>query len=86
VCQALARLSVLLLLSGKIASAVKNIRLDIPKDQAIVVEVPPNQWAAKETSWTEGIPNFCSSSGWRFHQEPPLGKRQPSPTRRLSHR
>jgi hypothetical protein len=48
--------AVLLLLAGRPASAVKSLKLDIPKDQAIVVEVPPNQWAAKETSWTGGIP------------------------------
>jgi hypothetical protein len=62
----------LLLVSSRPAFAVKSIRLDIPKDQAIVVEVPPNQWAAKETSWTGGIPisvlradgDFIKSRRW----------------------
>ena len=64
--------AVLLLLAGRPASAVKSLKLDIPKDQAIVVEVPPNQWAAKETSWTGGIPisvlradgDFIKSRRW----------------------
>lgn len=38
------------------AFAVKSLKLTIAKDQAIVIEVPPDQWAVKETSWTEGIP------------------------------
>lgn len=62
----------LLLVSSRPAFAVKSIKLDIPKDQAIVVEVPPNQWAAKETSWTGGIPisvlradgDFIKSRRW----------------------
>jgi hypothetical protein len=62
----------LLLVSSRPAFAVKSIKLDIPKHQAIVVEVPPNQWAAKETSWTEGIPisvlradgDFIKSRRW----------------------
>jgi hypothetical protein len=48
--------AVLLLLSSSLAFAVKSIKLDIPKDQPIVVEVPPNQWAAMATSWTGGTP------------------------------
>jgi hypothetical protein len=44
------------LLSNLPAFAVKSLQLDILKTQAIVVEVPPNQWAMKETSWTGGIP------------------------------
>ncbi len=53
--------------------AVKSLRLDIPKDQAIVIEVPQDQWAAaKETSWTGGIPisvlradqDFIRSKSW----------------------
>jgi len=38
------------------AFAVKSLKLSIPKDQSIVIEVPPDQWIAKETSWTAGIP------------------------------
>jgi hypothetical protein len=63
---------VLLLSSCSLAFAVKSLKLDIPKDQAIVIEVPPDQWAAKETSWTEGIPisilradeDFIKSRHW----------------------
>jgi len=44
------------LLSSVPAFAVKSLQLDISKNQAIVVEVPPNQWATKETSWTGGLP------------------------------
>ena len=63
---------VLLLSSSSLAFAVKSLKLDIPKDQAIVIEVPPDQWAAKETSWTEGIPisilradeDFIKSRHW----------------------
>jgi hypothetical protein len=62
----------LVLSSGSLAFAVKSLKLDIPKDQAIVVEVPPSQWAAKETSWTGGIPisvlradeDFIKSRRW----------------------
>src|SRR5579864_6906214 len=46
----------LILSSCNTAFAVKNLKLSITKDQPIVVEVPPDQWAAKETSWTGGIP------------------------------
>jgi hypothetical protein len=49
-------LLVLLLSSCELAFGLRNLKLDIPKDQAIVIEVPPSQWAQKETSWTEGIP------------------------------
>jgi hypothetical protein len=45
----------LVLSSGSHAFAVKSLKLDIPKQQAIVIEVPQSQWAAKDTSWTEGI-------------------------------
>lgn len=48
--------AVLLLSSSEFAYAVKNLKLTIPKDQAIVVEVPPAQWATKETSWNGFIP------------------------------
>jgi len=62
----------LLLSSSRFAFAVKSLKLDIPKDQAIVILVPPDQWAAKETSWTAGIPisvlradrNFIKSRRW----------------------
>jgi hypothetical protein len=65
-------LVVLLLSSCSLAFAVKSLKLDISKDQAIVIEVPPDQWAAKETSWTEGIPisilradeDFIKSRRW----------------------
>lgn len=47
----------LVLLSSCVpAFAVKSLKLGIPKDQSIVIEVPPDQWIAKETSWTAGIP------------------------------
>lgn len=46
----------LLLPSSEVAYAVKNLKLNIPKDQAIVVEVPPAQWATKETSWNGLVP------------------------------
>ena len=49
-------LALLLLSSCEPAFAVRSLKLGIPKDQPIVIEVPPSQWAAKETSWTEGIP------------------------------
>jgi hypothetical protein len=65
-------LAVLLWLSCQTAFAVKSLKLNIPKDQSIVIEVPPGQWAAKETSWTEGIPisilradeDFIKSRRW----------------------
>jgi hypothetical protein len=65
-------LALLLLASCRNAFAVKSLKLDIPKDQAIVVEVPTDQWAAKETSWTGGIPisilradeDFIKSRRW----------------------
>jgi hypothetical protein len=47
---------VLLLSSCELAHAVKSLRLNIPKDQAIVVEVPPALWATKETSWNGFVP------------------------------
>jgi hypothetical protein len=61
-----------LLSSCNLAFAVKSLRLDIPKDQAIVIEVPPDQWVEKETSWTGGIPisvlradeDFIKSRRW----------------------
>lgn len=64
--------AVLVLSSGSLAFAVKSLKLGIAKDQAIVVEVPPSQWAAKETSWTGGIPisvlradqDFIKSRRW----------------------
>jgi hypothetical protein len=46
----------LLFSSGRSAFAVKSLKLSIPKDQPIVIEVPQSQWAVKETSWTGGIP------------------------------
>ncbi len=49
-------LVVLLLSNCDLAFAVKSLKLNIPRDQAIVIKVPPDQWVAKETSWTEGIP------------------------------
>jgi hypothetical protein len=60
------------LLNCNFAFAVKSLKLNIPKDQAIVIEVPPDQWAAKETSWSEGIPisilradeDFIKSRRW----------------------
>lgn len=67
------KLSVVLAMStGSIAFAVKSLKLDIPKDQAIVIEVPQSQWAVKETSWTGGIPisilradgDFIKSRRW----------------------
>src|SRR5271165_2029856 len=72
--------AVLVLLSSGPAFAVKSIKLGIPKDQAIVVEVPPNQWAAKETSWTAGIPisvlradrDFIKSRRWENRSLPLL--------------
>ena len=48
---------VLLLSSCDLAFAVKSVKLDIPKDQAIAIEVPPDQWATKETSWTSSSIN-----------------------------
>jgi hypothetical protein len=66
-------LFVVLLLSGSSSAfAVKSLKLNITKDQAIVIEVPPDQWAVKETSWTEGIPisvlradgDFIKSRRW----------------------
>ncbi len=64
--------AMLVLSSGSLALAVKSLKLDIPKDQAIVVEVPQSQWAVKETSWTGGIPisilradeDFIKSRRW----------------------
>jgi hypothetical protein len=64
--------AVLVLLSSSPAFAVKSIKLDIPKDQPIVVEVPPNQWAVKETSWGGAVPisvlraegDFIKSRRW----------------------
>jgi len=60
-----------LLLPSSSAFAVKSIKLTIPKEQPIVVLVPLNQWAAKETSAT-GIPisvlraegDFIKSRRW----------------------
>jgi hypothetical protein len=46
----------LVLSSGSLAFAVKSLKLDIPKGQAIVVEVPPSQWASKEISLAGDIP------------------------------
>jgi len=65
-------LALLLLSSCGPAFAVRSLKLGIPKDQPIVIEVPPGQWAAKETSWTEGIPisvlradeDFIKSRRW----------------------
>jgi len=47
--------TVLVLSNGCLVYAVKSLKIDIPKNQAIVIEVPPDQWVAKETSWTGGI-------------------------------
>lgn len=65
-------LVVVLLPTCRLAFAVKRLKLDIAKDQAIVIEVPPDQWAAKETSWSAGIPisilrvdsDFIKSRRW----------------------
>lgn len=62
----------LLLSSCRLAFAVKGLKIGISKDQAIVVEVPPDQWAAKETSWTGRVPisilradeDFIKSRRW----------------------
>jgi hypothetical protein len=48
----------LLLSSCHIAFAVRHLKLEIPKRQAIVIEVPPDQWATKETAWSSGIPIY----------------------------
>ncbi|MGD1107985.1 MAG: hypothetical protein ABR865_13155 [Terracidiphilus sp.] len=64
--------ALLVLSNGNLALGVKTLKLDIPKDQAIVVEAPPDQWVVKETSWTEGIPisvlradgDFIKSKRW----------------------
>lgn len=67
------KLSVVLVMSsGSVAFAVKSLKLDIPKDQAIVVVVPQSQWAVKETSWSSGVPisilradeDFIKSRRW----------------------
>src|SRR6202021_747136 len=72
-CKSTRLFSVVVLLSScDFAFAVKSLKLDIPKDQPIVIEVPPDQWATKETSWTEGIPisffradeDFVKSRHW----------------------
>lgn len=49
-------LALMLWSSCRTAVAVRSLKLSISKDQPIVIEVPPGQWVAKETSWTEGIP------------------------------
>ena len=75
-----ALIAALLLISSRPAFAVKSIKLDIPKDQAIVVEVPPNQWETKETSWATGIPisilradgDFIRSRRWENGSLPVL--------------
>ncbi len=62
----------LLLSNCRLAFAVKGLKLNIPRDQAIVIEVPPDQWVAKETSWAGGIPisvlradeDFIKSRRW----------------------
>lgn len=70
-----ARLTTLILLLSacNCAFAVKSLKLNIPKDQAIVVQVPPDQWVQKETSWIGGVPisilradrNFVTGKGWQ---------------------
>ena len=65
-------LAVVFLLICQHAFAVRGLKLDIPKNQSIIVEVPPSQWAQKETSWNEGIPisvlradqDFVKSRRW----------------------
>lgn len=74
ICLRWVRLCSILLLAASCSTAfaVKSLRLTIAKDQAIVIEVPPDQWAVKETSWTEGIPisvlrvdeDFIKSRRW----------------------
>jgi hypothetical protein len=49
-------LFLVLLLNCTLAFAVRSLKIDIPKNQAIIVKVPPGRWVQKETSWNEGIP------------------------------
>lgn len=58
-------LTVLLLSSSKLASAVKNLKLGIPKNQDIVILVPQSQWIPKETS-AGGIPIYVLRADQEF--------------------
>lgn len=61
------------------AFAVKKLKLSIPKDQPVVIEVPPDQWVEKETSYAGKIPisviradqDFIKNRRWE-NGSPPL--------------
>jgi hypothetical protein len=73
-------LVVILALCCQSAYAVKSIKLDIPKDQPMVIEVPSDQWSTKETSWTGLVPisvlhvdeDFIKSRHWENGSLPNL--------------
>ena len=70
----------LLIVGTRPSFAVKSLKLGIPKDQSIVLEVPSDQWVTKETSWTEGLPiavlrvdgDFVKSRSWENGKLPVL--------------
>ena len=74
-------LTVLLLSNCDVAFAVKSLKLNIPRDQAIVIKIPPDQWVAKETSWTEGIPISILRAEWQT-----VGEWKPPAPSRFSYR
>jgi hypothetical protein len=59
---------VLILSSYQEALALRSLKLDITKNQSIVVEVPPGQWEKKDISWTGSIPIYVLRVGANFIQ------------------
>jgi hypothetical protein len=47
---------ILALASSLPAFATKSLKIDIPKTQPLIVEIPPAHWAQKETAYGSGIP------------------------------